>query len=115
MASSNRGPRARSALLLCGSLNQTTQMHQIGRELRGFDCRYAPFWGDGVIGWLANRGALDFTVIGPGSRFRRMTDQYLHDNRLPLDPEGRVGSYDLVVTCSDLVIQDRIRQAPIVL
>jgi hypothetical protein len=68
-----------------------------------------------VLGWLNRRGALDFTIMGPGGRFRRLTDSYLRDHRLPLDEGGRNGPYDLVLTCSDLIVQRNLRGVPMVL
>lgn len=105
----------RRILLICGSLNQTTMMHQIGQALTHHECRYTPYYADGLIGFLQDRGALDFTIMGPGGRFRRLTDAYLRDHDLPVDYAGRRGPYDLVLTCSDLIIQRNIRGRPIVL
>lgn len=105
----------RRILLICGSLNQTTMMHQIGRCLAGHYCWYSPFYSEGMIGWLSRRGALDFTILGPGGQFRRQTDAYLRDQGLPLDEGGRNGPYDLVLTCSDLIVPRSIRGLPIVL
>lgn len=113
-APASRGGRRR-VLFICGSLNQTTQLHQVAKHLTDVDPSYTPYYADGMIGWLSRRGALDFTILGPGSRFRRMTDEYLRDHHLPVDEEGRTGPYDLVVTCSDLLVQANIRRLPIVL
>lgn len=113
-APADRGGRRR-VLFICGSLNQTTQLHQVGQQLSDADVSYTPYYADGMIGWLGRRGALDFTILGPGSRFRRMTDEYLRDHCLPVDEGGRAGPYDLVVTCSDLLVQANIRRRPIVL
>ncbi|NOT09134.1 MAG: hypothetical protein HOP28_13120 [Gemmatimonadales bacterium] len=109
------GPTRPRVLLICGSLNQTSQMHAIGRHLRDAELRYSPFYADGLIGWLGRWGALDFTVLGRGGEFRRMTEEYLNDHALPRDDRGLSGPYDLVVTCSDLVVQRNIRRRPIVL
>jgi hypothetical protein len=102
-------------LLICGSLNQTTMMHQIGQCLPDAECSYTPFYVDGPLGWAAELGLLDFTITGPGGRFRRLTDQYLGDHRVPIDFGAQAGPYDLVLTCTDLVIQRNIRRLPIVL
>lgn len=110
-----RASRRRRALLICGSLNQTTMMHRVGQELTGVDCQYTPYYADGMIGWLNSKGLLDFTIMGRGSNFLKQTIDYLHDHRLPLDHEGQTGDYDLVITCSDLIVQRNIRGLPIVL
>jgi hypothetical protein len=43
------------------------------------------------------------------------TERYLQLNALAVDPQGRTGGYDLVVTCSDLLIPNNIKDLPIVL
>ena len=52
--SSHRRPQV---LLICGSLNQTTQMHQIAQELPEADHAYTPYYGHGYIEAL--RRAMD--------------------------------------------------------
>src|SRR5262245_41283364 len=93
----------RRVLFICGSLNQTSMMHAVGRHLTHHDCAYTPFYSDGLLNWMSRQGLLDFTILG--GRFRRMTDGYLQEHGLPLDLRGRRGDYDLIVTCSDLVVQ----------
>lgn len=105
-------PRPR-ILFICGSLNQTTMMHEIGRRLAHHDCFYTPFYGDGMLHWLSCQGLLEFTVLG--GELRKLTEAYLHEHRLPRDERGQRGSYDLIVTCSDLVVQRNVRGKPLVL
>jgi len=105
----------RRILLICGSLNQTTIMHQVGGQLAHHECRYTPFYADGLLAGAERLGWLDFTIIGAGGRHRGLTDEYLRDQHLPLDPGGRSGRYDLVLTCSDLLVQRNIRRTPTVL
>ena len=50
-----------------------------------------------------------------GGRHRRDTIQYLSDNCLNVDWRGERHDYDLVVTCSDLIIQNNIRGKRLVL
>ncbi|MDX2193987.1 MAG: hypothetical protein NW201_11570 [Gemmatimonadales bacterium] len=103
-------------LAICGSLNQTTMMHAVGRELADdCDVLYTPYYADGVLKWLNGKGFLDFTIMGPGSNFLRQTSEYMADHQLPLDPGGSDGPYDLVLTCSDLIVQRNIRGRPIIL
>jgi hypothetical protein len=103
----------RRVLFICGSLNQTTMMHEIGRHFGAHDCFYTPYYSDGLLHWASRNGLLDFTVLG--GRMRRLTDEYLDCHRLPRDERGRQGPYDLVVTCSDLIVQRNIRRSPLVL
>jgi len=105
--------RRRRILFICGSLNQTTMMHSIGRHLAHHDCHYTPFYADGLLRWLAARGLLDFTVMG--GAMRQLTEAYLSEQRLPRDERGLQGPYDLVLTCSDLIVQRNIRGKPFVL
>ncbi|MBL8061916.1 MAG: hypothetical protein JNK32_02780 [Anaerolineales bacterium] len=104
----------KKVLFICGSLNQTTQMHQIAAHLKEeAGCYFTPYYADGIEDFAARMGWLDFTVLG--GRHRRETDSYLAQNRLKVDLRGEGHSYDLVVTCSDLVIQKNIRKKRIVL
>ncbi|MFI5180660.1 MAG: hypothetical protein ACHQPI_04655 [Thermoanaerobaculia bacterium] len=105
---------SRRVLLIGGSLNQTSMMHKIGRELPArYDCFFTPFFCDGFLRRLKPLGLLDMTILA--GRFRATTDAYLRENRLPIDEEGAARDYDLVLTCSDLVLPRRIRERPIVL
>jgi hypothetical protein len=54
----------------------------------------------------------EFTVAGE-KHVRRCLD-YLERKRLPVDYRGRGGPYDLVVTCSDLVVQRVARRTRLV-
>ena len=101
-------------LLVCGSLNQTTMMHKIGVELsRRHECVYTPFYADAPLRLLKPIGLLDHTILA--GRFRRVTEEYLRDERLPVDDAGRRGAYDLALTCSDLVVPKNLRRQPLVL
>lgn len=102
------------ALLICGTLNQTKMMEKIGGELAPeFDCWFTPFYGDGVVDVMARQGLLNFTAIG--GPLRRRTHGYLRRAGVQIDDRGPRHDYDLIVTCTDLVIQSNIRGKPIVL
>jgi hypothetical protein len=98
---------AEKILFICGSLNQTTQMHQIARVLGRYECYFSPYYADGIEGLVARTGWLDFSVLG--GRHQVDTREYLRLQRLPVDERGRQRDYDLVVTCSDLIIQNNLR------
>jgi hypothetical protein len=104
---------ARNVLLICGTLNQTKAMLQIGAQLTEHHCYYTPFYCDGHLLRAANRGQLDFTVLAGPLRERSM--RCLHEAGVPIDERGEGGSYDLVVTCTDLIIQQNIKNRRIVL
>ena len=97
----------RRVLFIGGSLNQTTQMHQVARELAEWDQAFSPYYVDGVLEIARRAGLAEFTIVGDKLRARCMG--YLESHRLPVDVGGRRGPYDLVVTCSDLVIPKNIR------
>ncbi len=64
--------KSKRVLLIGGSLNQTTMMHKIGRELAArHECRYTPFFCDGFLRRLKPLGLLDMTILA--GRFRAMT------------------------------------------
>jgi hypothetical protein len=100
-------------LMICGSLNQTTMMHQISRHLQQHACYFTPYYSDGFVETLRKAGLLEFTILG--GRARQQTEQYLFQHRLTVDYAGTGRSYDLVFTCSDLIVPENIRQKNIVL
>jgi hypothetical protein len=104
---------AENILFICGSLNQTTMMHKIAQQLEGYDCFFTPYYADGMEDFAARVGLLNFCVLG--GRHLRETKAYLADNHLALDYRGKNHEYDLVVTCSDLIIPNNIRGKRLVL
>lgn len=108
----NLFPR-KKVLFICGSLNQTSQMHQISRYLYDCDCRFTPYYADGFLETLRRNDYLNFTVLGNKLAGRCM--EYLRRNDLPVDLRGAEGGYDLVFTCSDLVVQSNIHGCKIIL
>jgi hypothetical protein len=101
-------------LLIGGSLNVTTMMHQIARHLPQHNCRFTPFYVDGpVLCALQRFGLLEHTIVS--GKPRALTLDYIKHNDLTLDDGGRVGDYDLVVMGTDIIVPDNIQNAPIVL
>jgi galactitol-specific phosphotransferase system IIB component len=100
-------------LFICGSMNQTTMMHQIAQNLSDYDSYFTPYYSDGIVRAAAKTGILDFSVLG--GKFKTQTLEYLYNNKLKIDSEGKDNDYDLVVTCSDLIIQKNIRNKKVVL
>ncbi len=101
-------------LFICGSLNQTTQMHQIASHLMNeYDCHFTPYYADGIEDFAARMGWLGSTVLG--GRHRRETDAYLARHKLKVDLRGEGHEYDLVVTCSDLIVQKNLRGKKVIL
>lgn len=100
-------------LFICGSMNQTTQMHQVSKHLTDYEQAFTPFYCDGPLELMRRWRLLEFTIIG--EKLARKCHQYLLDQKLPIDQRGRSGPYDLVVTCSDVFVQRNIRASKIVL
>ena len=102
-------------LYICGSLNQTTQMHKIARELPEYDAYFTPYYADGhgAIKLATRMGILDFSVLG--GQAKNKTINYINENNLKLDYEGKQNHYDLVFTCADILIPKNIRKSKIIL
>lgn len=102
-------------LYICGSLNQTTQMHKIAQELPEYDAYFTPYYADGheIIKFAIRFGILNFTVLGGQAKSK--TFNYIKDNNLKLDHEGKQNHYDLVFTCADMLMPKNIRNSKIVL
>ncbi len=101
------------ALFICGSLNQTQIMHQISNHLSDWDCRFTPFYVDGWLESFGSNQLLNHTILG--GNHRRSSVKYLIDHNLPIDEKGKTGNYDIVITGTDLVIQENIRGQRLVL
>jgi hypothetical protein len=114
---SSRPPRRRSGpprvLFICGTINHTTQLHQIAAELPECEHHYSWYYADGVLELWRKMGIVENTALGRKLRARCLA--YLEKHRLPLDLGGKRGDYDLVVTCSDLSVPKNVWGRPVVL
>jgi hypothetical protein len=111
-----RGGQRRRILFICGSLNQTSQMHQIARQLPEHEHAFTPYYVDGALELARRARLLEFTVAG--HKLRRRCLAYLEKHHLPLDIGGRgekEASYDLVLSCSDLVVPRNLWDRRVVL
>jgi hypothetical protein len=99
-------------LFIGGSLNQTTQLHAVARELPECEARFSPFYGDAVVEAMRRLGLIEMSIAG--NKRRGWCLEYLKDHGLAVDMKGREGDYDLVVNCTDLVVPRNVRQAPLV-
>ncbi|HEV3194239.1 MAG TPA: hypothetical protein VGY54_27225 [Polyangiaceae bacterium] len=87
-------------------------MHAVARELPYFDVRFTPFYGGLAVDAMRRLGLIEWTI--GGDKLRGRCVDYLRDHGLRIDLHGREGSYDLVVTCTDLVVPDNVRGSRIV-
>jgi hypothetical protein len=96
------------ALFICGSLNQTRQLQQIAELLPELEAWYTPYYCDGPLELMRLAGLTEMSILGTHLRQRCLT--YLHEQKLPVDFEGRrfTSDYELVVTCSDVVMPKNI-------
>lgn len=104
-------------LFICGSLNQTTIMHQISQNLSNdYDCWFTPYYADDFVKLYAKLGLINYTIVGNGS-FRRQTLAYFNTHNLRVDNRGEKfnNEYQLVFTCSDLIVPKNIRNKKILL
>jgi hypothetical protein len=101
------------ALFIGGSINQTKQMHEVSKHLGDYEQAFTPYYTDDLLDLARRAGLVEFTVLG--NKLRRRCLDYLERHRLPIDVDGRRGPYDLVLSCSDLVVPRNIMGSPIVL
>ena len=102
----------KKVLFIGGSLNQTTMMHKISQHLPDYDCFFSPYYGDGLMNFFAQKGYLDFTVLG--GKFKQQTEEYLNYHELKIDYRGVTYNYDLVYTSSDLIIPKNIKDKKVI-
>jgi len=103
----------RKILFICGSLNQTTMMHKISQHFPDDQCYFTPYYSDGFLKLLTNSNMLDFSILG--GQFRQRTFSYLTQHYLKIDCEGTDNDYDLVYTCSDLIVPKNVRNKKLIL
>jgi hypothetical protein len=97
----------KSILFIGGSMNQTTQMHQIADELPECGSWFSPIYVDGFLEILRKAYLLEPTILG-NRQFRRCLS-YLEKQNLQIDLRGVDRQYDLIVLPSDLVVPRNIK------
>lgn len=100
-------------LFICGSLNQTTINHQVAVQLGDCECWFTPFYSEGVVRAAAGAGLLEFSIMGRKARSRTLA--YLGQAGCLIDDRGASREYDLVVTCTDLIIPKNVQGKNLVL
>lgn len=99
-------------LFVCGSINQTSQLHAVSRAMGLHAAWFSPFYGDRFAETMRRLGLAEPTI--GGNKRRGWCLDYLRDHGLPVDVNGRRGPYDLYVTCSDVIVPRNIRRGPLV-
>lgn len=100
-------------LFICGTMNQTTMMYQVAQNLMEYDQYFTAYYGDAEQDWAARKGLVDFSILA--GKFKRDTENFIREKGLQMDYRGEGHDYDLVVTCSDLIVPKNIRDKQIVL
>ena len=100
-------------LFIGGTINHTTQLHQVAAQLPEFEHAFTWYYCDGVLELFRKLGWLESTALGDKLRARCLA--YLQSRGLPLDLGGARGDYDLVITCSDMAVPKNVRGCPLVL
>ena len=100
--------KKKKILYICGSMNQTTQMHKISEELSEYDAYFTPYYATGILGVMVKLKLLEFTIMG--GEFKRNTLNFIKENNLKLDYRGKNKDYDLVITSQDLIIPQNIKK-----
>jgi hypothetical protein len=95
-------------LFIGGSINQTTIMHKISKELPECEAYFTPYYASGPLWLLTKMKMLEFTIMG--GVFKRKTLEYIKTHNLKLDFEGRNDDYDLVFTSQDLIVPRNIKK-----
>ena len=105
----NWNKRMKKILFITGSINQTTQMHQIANELPEFDCWFSQLFTDNTtLNTIINKTTLlSGTVLS--TKFRLISEEYLQKHALQIDFRAQKNKYDLVVFCTDLIVPPRMR------
>jgi hypothetical protein len=97
-------------LFITGSINQTTQMHQIALQLPEYDCWFSQIFTDSkILRFLKKHTSLGDNTILAG-QFRARSEDYLQRQGLNIDYGAKKNRYELVVYCSDLMVASSLRQ-----
>jgi hypothetical protein len=99
-------------LFICGSLNQTTQLHAVARAMPEIAPYFTPFYGAVGVTAMRRLGLLESTI--GGHKLRNRCLDYLTQHTLAVDIDGARGGYDLVVNCTDVALPDNLDGVPLV-
>jgi hypothetical protein len=100
----------RKILFITGSINQTSQMHQISSYLDDdYDCWFSQLFPDTTF----LKAMVKYTPLADGTvlagQFRSRSENYLKQHSLQIDYGGNLHNYDLVVNCTDMIVAGRFR------
>ena len=97
-------------LFITGSINQTSQMHQISEHLKDYDCWFSQLFPDSAF--LKN--IIKYTPFANGTvltgQFKERSESYLQQHAVQIDYGANLNTYDLVVNCTDMIVAPKFRQ-----
>jgi hypothetical protein len=95
-------------LFILGNHNHNTMLHAIAKELPDCDTWFTPYYCDDwtVLDVLRRLRVLEFVALG--HEFRQECLAYCNEHGLRVDIGGKRNQYDLVLTCSDLVVPENV-------
>src|ERR1700759_4033862 len=100
----------RKILFITGSINQTSQMHQISSHLENYDCWFSQLFPDSAF----LRSVMKHTPLANGTvlagQFKERSESYLQQHGLQIDFGGDKHQYDLVVNCTDMIVAEKFRK-----
>jgi len=82
-------------------------MYSIARELQEHTCYFTPFYLEGFTAILHRMGLMENTAVG--DKISKRVHQFLAEKNVLVDPGGKRDNYDLVVMCTDLLVQKNLR------
>jgi len=112
MKPAQRNPRRKEILFIGGDVLQTSQIHEVAKHLPEYDHYYTPHYGNTFISLVRELGLIEYTITG--KKRGRNTLDYLQRHGLRVDMYGSRGNYDMVISCSDIVVPRNIRRSRIV-
>ena len=95
-------------LFVCGSMNQTTQMHKISLELLEYEAYFSPFFASGFLGFLNKLKLVEYTILGGEVKQKALS--YIRENKLNLDYRGKNNDYDLVIISQDITFPSNLKK-----
>ncbi len=98
----------KKVLFVCGSMNQTTQMHKISRELTEYEAYFSPFFATGFLGFLSKLKLVEYTILG--GDVKQNAINYINENNLNLDYRGKNDDYDLVIISQDITFPGNLKK-----
>lgn len=104
--------RRKEILFIGGDIHQTSQLHEVSRHLPEYEHYFTPYYGDGFVKLVSRLGIIEYSITG--KKRGQSCLRYLERHGLRADVRGQRGTYDLAVTCSDVLVQKNIRGRKIV-